>query len=188
MSNNCVPEILDLLGKVDALLDMVDDLSITFDEFSGNEEFLTIVGGANSFQTMKNISLLKSILHSITAILMETSRAQALKYEKDNGPVMHPSAPKNINQFINKIIMAAEAAQKNQEAKEKDNTDSNTQLPEEKLLSEESEPKRQNRSPEEENVIAREKEKRRSQEKQNKHLGNAMDYFKEKFLEEEDNE
>lgn len=179
MEKNCVAEILSLLGKIDVMLEMTEDLSEAFDTVSTTNEFLQLAGSPTVFSTMKNVSLLKSILHNMSAQMMEISRAQAIKYA-DSENALSPTATKLVSDFV----------KMESETKEEEPTEEPKQ--EEKIVKEEpvvdQPPERKEKSQEEIQKIQNEKKRRRKQDAENRHIGNVMDYFKEKFEEVDDDE
>jgi len=183
MEKNCVAEILSLLGKVDVMLEMTEDLSQAFDTVSTTNEFLQLAGSPTVFSTMKNVSLLKSILHNMSAQMMEISRAQAIKYA-DSENALSPTATKLVSDFVK-----MEVEDKEEESVEEPKQE---ETPEEKIVKEElvveQPPERKEKSQEEIQKIQDEKKRRRKQDAENRHIGNVMDYFKEKFEEVDDDE
>jgi len=174
MEKNCVAEILSLLGKVDVMLEMTEDLSQAFDTVSTANEFLQLAGSPTVFSTMKNISLLKSILHNMSAQMMDISRAQAIKYA-DSENALSPTATKLVSDFV-KIESENKEKEPVEESKEKED------------IVVENPPERKEKSQEEIKKIQNEKKRRRSQDSENRQIGNVMDYFKEKFEEVDDDE
>lgn len=183
MEKNCVAEILSLLGKIDVMLEMTEDLSEAFDTVSTTNEFLQLAGSPTVFSTMKNVSLLKSILHNMSAQMMEISRAQAIKYA-DSENALSPTATKLVSDFVK-----METENKEEEPAEEPKQE---EAPEEKIVKEEpvveQPPERKEKTQEEIQKIQNEKKRRRKQDSENRHIGNVMDYFKEKFEEVDDDE
>ena len=174
MEKNCVAEILSLLGKIDVMLEMTEDLSEAFDTVSTTSEFLELVGSPTVFSTMKNVSLLKSILHNMSAQMMDISRAQAIKYA-DSENALSPTATKLVSDFVKS------------EAETKEEIPAEDSKKEEEPVVEQP-PERKEKSQEEMQKIQNEKKRRRLQQESNKHIGNVLEYFKEKFEEVDDDE
>lgn len=185
MEKNCVAEILSLLGKIDVMLEMTEDLSQAFDTVSTTNEFLQLVGSPTVFSTMKNVSLLKSILHNMSAQMMDISRAQAVKYA-DSENALSPTATKLISDFVKMEVEDKEEEEESVEEPKQEETTKKKIVKEEPVL--EQSPERKEKSQEEIQKIKNEKKRRRNQDAQNRHIGNVMDYFKEKFEEVDDDE
>lgn len=181
--DNCVTQILEILGKIDLLIDLTEDLSATVDETTTTDEFMSIAGSANIFSLMKNLSLSKSILHNMSASMMDISRSQAIKHsDKSSGPSMNPLAAKSISKFIEVV----KETEEERVSEEKNNIEPTEEEPLEKNV-------RKEKTAEELQKIEEEKERRRKEnknknEEENKHVGNVVEYFKQKFEEEDEDE
>lgn len=182
--DNCVGQILNILGKIDILIELTEDLSITVDDVTTQDEFVSIAGSANVFTIMKNIALAKSILHNISASMMDISRSQSIKYgDSKEGPSMNPQAAKTVSKIVE--VIKEEYVEEEPESEQIE--EKSTEKQKEENLTKVA---RKEKSPEEKQKIEDEKTRRRSidskKQQENLQVGNVLDYFKQKFEEEDD--
>ena len=182
--DNCVGQILNILGKIDLLIELTEDLSITVDDVTTEDDFVSMAGSTNVFTIMKNIALAKSILHNMSATMMDISRSQSIKYgESKDGPSMNPQAAKTVSKIVEFIKEESLEPEPEPEQPEEESTE---KAKKEKLTKS----VRKEKSPEEKQKIEDEKTRRRAvdskKQQENLQVGNVLDYFKQKFQEEDD--
>ena len=182
--DNCVGQILSILGKIDILIELTEDLSLTVDDVTSEDDFVSMAGSANVFTIMKNIALAKSILHNMSATMMDVSRSQSIKYgESKDGPSMNPQAAKTVSKIVEFVKEEYVEEEPEPEKLEKESAEKEKK---EKLTRS----VRKEKTPEEKQKIEDEKTRRRSvdskKQQENLQVGNVLDYFKQKFQEEDD--
>ena len=91
MADENVSSILTVLGQIDLLIEITDELNLDIDKLAVSDDYLKLVGSANIFDLMRSSSQLKAVLHNMSANLMDASRLQALKESKENKKGLSPN-------------------------------------------------------------------------------------------------
>lgn len=123
MADENVNHILNVLGQIDLLIEITEELNLDIDKLAVSDDYLKLVGSANIFDLMRSSSQLKAVLHNMSANLMDASRLQSIKESKDSKKGLSP----NDRVVTQDLAHKASEEIKKEENYKKSEKDSNTE-------------------------------------------------------------